>query len=67
MGNNQYTLTPYRLPERRFCDFLNTDYRKFAMPSLKGHSDAPISDDDLEDLCQTLFKPTDEGVKNMVK
>lgn len=62
-GNSQYTLTAYRLPERFFCEFLNTDYRKFIMPALVGTSTAPVTDDEQEDFCENLFKSTSEEVK----
>lgn len=55
-GNDQFNLTPFRLPERNMCEFFNTEYKRFIMNAMKGHSTLPVGDDPFENLCENGFK-----------
>lgn len=53
-GNDQYILSPLKIPRGPLCSKINDDYRKFLMKELGTTSDLPSSDD--EDICPLFVK-----------
>lgn len=55
LGNNQFEKLPYRVPRTNYCDYLNKDYRKYFMESMRSPaSDLPVADDPNVDLCERI-------------
>lgn len=53
-GNDEYVLSPMRVPRGPLCAKINDDYKKFAMPELSTTSDLPNSD--AADICPLFEK-----------
>lgn len=53
-GNDQYVLSPMKLPRAPLCEKANNDYRKFIMKELSTTSDLPSSD--AADICPLFEK-----------
>lgn len=54
-GNNQFIEAPMRIARKNYCDFLNTDYKRFVMKSLQKYSDLPYGNDDLCPKWEKVF------------
>lgn len=52
LGNNQFEKMPIRFQKISYCDYMNTNYRKYFMASARSPAtDLPYSDDPNADLC----------------
>lgn len=51
-GNNQFIILPFRVSRKPFCDFINSEYRKYFMNDMHKVSKLPYTENDDEDLCQ---------------
>lgn len=56
VGNNQWQLTPYRVPRKPICEFFNGEYKKLLMEDLHKVSKLPFSENDKEDICPQLLR-----------
>lgn len=55
LGNQQYTLTPFTLSKKSYCDYINGDFRKLLMESAKPPAtNFPYSEDPNVDLCDKI-------------
>lgn len=54
IGNDQYVMSPLKIPRGPLCKKINEDYRKYLMKELSTASDLPNSDD--EDICPLFVK-----------
>lgn len=62
-GNNQYMRLPMRVPKMDMCSYLNNQYRKYIMPSMKPPAaDYFYTDVKGKDICQMM--KDDGGVCN---
>lgn len=64
-GNNQFTLSPLRVPPQPYCEFINKFYRKYLMESLKEPvSDFPYTSNEAENVCNFFEKVLLQNIIN---
>lgn len=56
-GNNQYIMSPFKIPPQPYCEFINKVYRKYLMHDLKEPvSNFPYNEDETVNLCNLMEK-----------
>lgn len=52
-GNSQFTESAIRIPRKKFCEFMNNEYRTYALKEVQEYTDLPYGEDD---MCEQLLK-----------